>query len=60
MIKTYIFAALLLVCGFAWAQSITCTFDNMIMYPTGQVRGEPNGIFREFRCPRGHTTWVKA
>lgn len=42
-----------------YAASYTCQIDNMAMYPTGQTRMTPMGAVREYRCPAGHSAWVK-
>jgi hypothetical protein len=58
--KRLIVAAMLLAAsGAALAMTVTCVFDNMMMVPTGEVKGSPNGLLREYRCAQGHTTWVK-
>lgn len=56
--KTVAVIALILASAAALADTEYCPIDNLGMYFTGKTRSESGRLLYEYKCPRGHTTWV--
>jgi hypothetical protein len=50
--------AALAFAGVAVASSVSCPIDDMSMYFTGKTRTVDGKLLYQYKCPRGHTTWV--
>lgn len=42
----------------AFAQNYLCVVDDTPMMWTGRTQADSGKLLKEYRCLRGHTTWV--